>query len=318
MITLIASLHYFLSRIRSSMTSQTHAQGQEERERGMEEEEGSFNTDSVCMGAFAPLPEEIVCLAIAENTEAWLIKTKKIMQGNSFISSEVAKGTPLQIIKDVYREGISIPLNLDHEMRPLRGALRDAGEWLKDHYELLHSIGIAGENCVHRSSALVKVTVTGRDDIASGNSGSVTAKMMGTVMVKGMSEGTSSSSGGDVLNTTTGPGDEEVEKDVEKGETGQSSIAAGVSESMSHGRIIGVETGYTSPVNTVTYEDLGQCVAASASLSADFDELRCVLCPSLSFTIPTFLPSFLFPFFFLSIFLPCHFPFFSLFCLLFH
>lgn len=288
------------------MTSQTHAQGQEERERGVEEEEGSFNTDSMCMGAFAPLPEESVCLAITESTEAWLIKTKKIMQGNSFISSEVAKGTPLQVIKDVYREGISIPLNLDHEMRPLRGALRDAGEWLKNHYELLRSLGIAGENCVHMSSALVTVTVAGRDDIDSGNSGSVTAKMMGTVMVKGTSEGTSSSSGGDVLNTTTGPGDEEVEKDVEKEETGQSSIAAGaagVSVSMSHGSIIGVETGYTSPVNTVTYEDLEQCVAASASLSADFEELRCVLFPSLSFNFPPFLLFFL-PFFFL--FLPFH------------
>jgi hypothetical protein len=88
------------------------------------------------------LPEECVCLAIVDNAESWLARTKRIMQGNSFTSSEISKGTPLQLIQDLFREGCSIPLNLEYEMRPLKTALRDTATWLAEYGEILHSLGI--------------------------------------------------------------------------------------------------------------------------------------------------------------------------------
>ena len=88
------------------------------------------------------LPEETVCLKIVENAESWLMNTKKIMQGNSFTSSEITKGTLLDTIRELYCEGCSIPINLDYEMRPLKAALRNARDWIQEHEELLILLGI--------------------------------------------------------------------------------------------------------------------------------------------------------------------------------
>ena len=107
-------------------------------------------------GASVALPEEKVCLQIVDNAESWLMTTKRIMQGNSFTSSEISKGTLLDTIRELFREGKSIPLNLDYEMRPLRAALRDAREWIQKHEGLLVLLGIRKDsiNAATRSTSI--------------------------------------------------------------------------------------------------------------------------------------------------------------------
>ena len=194
------------------------------------------------------LPEECVCLAIVDNAESWLARTKRIMQGNSFTSSEISKGTPFQLIQDLFREGSSIPLNLEYEMRPLKTALRDTANWLAEYGDVLQSLGI-------RSRSLENSCFEGSSSSSSSSSGSSSSSSS-----SGSSSSSSSSSGGDTsgnLHSCTGPGGEgnelvELPTSALKPETCSSDSAD----------------------DLVALEDLVQCVAAAAILSSDFHEVR--------------------------------------------
>jgi hypothetical protein len=133
------------------------------------------------------LPEECVCLAIVDNAESWLARTKRIMQGNSFTSSEISKGTPLQLIQDLFREGCSIPLNLEYEMRPLKTALRDTATWLAEYGDMLHSLGI-------RSRSL--------------ENGSFEGSRSSNISINSSSSSSSSGDAAGNLHSCTGPGGE--------------------------------------------------------------------------------------------------------------
>lgn len=207
------------------------------------------------------LPEESVCLQIADTTEAWLLKTKRIMQGNSFVSSEVAKGTQLDLIQDIFREGCSIPLNLEYEMRPLRVALRDTGIWMREHSALLGLLGMG--------------TGMGQSDIGAGSAVSSGSDGGGGNRTSSSSSNSGSRSGG----RSTEPGGE--------GDKDRDAIAEDIStSSKADGGFFGNGNGYgnsdsnsstdAAPVAVVTYADLQRCVTSGSSLSADFRELRWV------------------------------------------
>ena len=193
------------------------------------------------------LPEECTCLAIVDNAESWLGRTKRIMQGNSFTTSEISKGTPLKLIQDLFREGCSIPLNLDYEMRPLKTALRDTATWLAEHAEMLHSLGISSRSV--KSSSL-RGSSSSSNSISSSSSSS-------------SSSGSSSSSSGSAVGTLdscTDPG-------------GESNELAELDLSGSH-KGDAFSSNSNSDDEVVALEDLVQCVAAAAILSSDFDEVR--------------------------------------------
>ena len=125
----------------------------------------------------AQLPEECICLSIVDNAESWLARTKRIMQGNSFTTSEISKGTPLTLIQDLFREGCSIPLNLEYEMRPLKTALRDTATWLAQYADMLHSLGISSrsvENSGFRGSGSSGSGSSSSSGSAAGNLDSCT------------------------------------------------------------------------------------------------------------------------------------------------
>ena len=188
----------------------------------------------------AQLPEECVCLAIVDNAESWLARTKRIMQGNSFTTSEISKGTPLKLIQDLFREGCSIPLNLEYEMRPLKTALCDTATWLAEHADMLHSLGISIKSVESSSSK----------GSSSDNSSSISSSSSSS------SNGSGSAAG--IVGGCTDPGDE-------SNELAELSVC-GALEGKAH-------TG-SGDDDIVTLEDLVQCVAAAAILSSDFDEVR--------------------------------------------
>ena len=219
------------------------------------------------------LPEESVCLKIADTTEAWLVKTKRIMQGNSFTSSEIAKGTQLDLILDLFREGCSIPLNLEYEMRPLRVALRDTGAWLKEHAVLLGLLGVAPT----AATAVAAGSDSGSTNRASSSSSS--------------SSSSSNSDNRSVSKSTEPGGEGDKVRDVEGAEAEAAmSVSVSVSEPASDsngstnssgsgnddGSGNGSGDGVTdeAPAESVTYADLQRCVASGSGLSADFMELR--------------------------------------------
>lgn len=218
---------------------------------GQDEEEGAQS----CV----LLPEEHVCLKIADTTEAWLLKTKRIMQGNSFVSSEVAKGTQLDLIQDIFREGCSIPLNLEYEMRPLRVALRDTGIWMREHSVLLGLLGMGtgmGQSDTRAASA-----------VSSGSDGGVGNKTSSS------SSNSDSRSGG----RSTEPGGEgDKDRDAIAESISSSSKADGGSygNGNGNGNSNSNSTTDAAAVAVVTYADLQRCVASGSSLSADFRELR--------------------------------------------
>jgi hypothetical protein len=84
------------------------------------------------------LPEETVCIQIVTDAESLMAKLKKIMQGTG-----IAKGTPLEYLKELLDEGRRIPINLDYEMRPLKSAIDAADEWLQQNAAALHVLGIS-------------------------------------------------------------------------------------------------------------------------------------------------------------------------------
>ena len=185
-------------------------------------------------GASVALPEEKVCLQIVDNAESWLMTTKRIMQGNSFTSSEISKGTLLDTIRELFREGKSIPLNLDYEMRPLRAALRDAREWIQKHEGLLVLLGIRKDSI----NAATRSTSISAYSNSSGNNSS--------------NSGSSSSASAD---QSTYAGAESHGEDDDR----LLSKTEGISKNED---------------DSVTYEQLFSCVSAGAHLSADFNELR--------------------------------------------
>ena len=207
------------------------------------------------------LPEESVCLKIADTTEAWLLKTKRIMQGNSFVSSEVAKGTQLDLILDIFREGCSIPLNLEYEMRPLRVALRDTGAWMREHSALLLLLGMGTD-----ASTGPTASRAGSADSSDSNGGS------------GSGSRTSSSSSNSDNRSGGGPtepgGEGDKGRDVVPEDALSSSEADGGCNGNGNGNGNGYSNTDAAAIAVVTYADLQRCVAAGSSLSADFRELR--------------------------------------------
>ena len=196
------------------------------------------------------LPEECVCLAIVDNAESWLGRTKRIMQGNSFTTSEISKGTPLKLIQDLFREGCSIPLNLEYEMRPLKTALRDSATWLAEHADMLHSLGISSRSV--ESSSL--------RGSSSGSSSS--------------SSSSSSGSAVNLLDSCTDPGGESNESaELDLSLSGAHRKDACSPNSNSNGNS-NSNSSSSSDDDLVALEDLVQCVAAAAVLSSDFDEVR--------------------------------------------
>ena len=187
-------------------------------------------------GVTVILAEETVCLKIVENAENWIATTKKIMQGNSFNSSEIAKGTPLDTIRELYRDGRSIPLNLDYEMRPLRAALRDARDWVVTNRDILVMLGIMKDG--HSNPAL-------------------SAKSDSAITPSGSSSSSSSSSGSSrSLCASTSPGGE------------------GDDEKYNGQGVVDVKVEAEAEDNVATYERIFSCVGAAAHLCADFEELR--------------------------------------------
>jgi hypothetical protein len=220
-------------------------------------------------GSCVLLPEESVCLKIADTTEAWLLKTKRIMQGNSFVSSEVAKGTQLDLIQDIFREGCSIPLNLEYEMRPLRVALRDTGAWMREHSALL---GMLGMGTGTGTGPIASRAVSAVSSDSDGGSGSGSSSEIRTS--SSSSSNSDNRSGGRPRPTEPG-GEGSGDKDrgvVAEGASSSSLEADGVlNGNINDNRISNPDS---APVAVVTYDDLQRCVAAGSSLSADFRELR--------------------------------------------
>jgi hypothetical protein len=217
------------------------------------------------------LPEESVCLKIADTTEAWLLKTKRIMQGNSFVSSEVAKGTPLDLIQDIFREGCSIPLNLEYEMRPLRVALRDTGAWMREHSALLGMLGM-GTGTGTGTGPIASRAVSAVSSDSDGGSGSGSSSEIRTS--SSSSSNSDNRSGGRPRPTEPG-GEGSGDKDrgvVAEGASSSSLEADGVLNGNINDN--GISNPDSAPVAVVTYDDLQRCVAAGSSLSADFRELR--------------------------------------------
>jgi hypothetical protein len=216
------------------------------------------------------LPEEFVCLKIADTTEAWLLKTKRIMQGNSFVSSEVAKGTQLDLIQDIFREGCSIPLNLEYEMRPLRVALRDTGAWMREHSALLGMLGMGtGTGTGTGPTASRAVSAVSSDSDGGSGSGSENRS-------SSSSSNSDNRSGGRPRPTEPG-GEGSGDKDrgmVAEGASSSSLEADGVLNGNVNVNDNGISNPDSAPVAVVTYDDLQRCVAAGSSLSADFRELR--------------------------------------------
>ena len=202
------------------------------------------------------LPEECTCLAIVDNAESWLGRTKRIMQGNSFTTSEISKGTPLKLIQDLFREGCSIPLNLDYEMRPLKTALRDTATWLAEHAEMLHSLGISSRSV--KSSSL-RGSSSSSNSISSSSSSSSSSGSSSSSSSSGSSSSSSGSAVG-TLDSCTDPG-------------GESNELAELDLSGSH-KGDAFSSNSNSDDEVVALEDLVQCVAAAAILSSDFDEVR--------------------------------------------
>ena len=146
------------------------------------------------------LPEETVCLKIVENAESWLLNTKKIMQGNSFTSSEITKGTPLDTIRELYCEGCSIPVNFDYEMRPLKAALRNARDWTQEHEALLILLGI------RKYGASKSASTAGSSSSGNSNGGSTSARQ--STCPGGEGEGEVDAHVNDIRGELLGPGDE--------------------------------------------------------------------------------------------------------------
>jgi hypothetical protein len=223
------------------------------------------------------LPEESVCLKIADTTEAWLLKTKRIMQGNSFVSSEVTKGTQLDLIQDIFREGCSIPLNLEYEMRPLRVALRDTGAWMREYSALLGMLGMGTGTGTRPTASRAGIAVINDSDGGSG-SGS------GNRTSSSSSSNSDNRSGGRPRPRPTEPGGEGLgDKDggvVAEGAPSSSLDAdggvqgRGCGNANENGDDKGIGNPDAAPAAVVTYDDLQRCVAAGSSLSADFRELR--------------------------------------------
>lgn len=203
------------------------------------------------------LPEESVCLKIADTTEAWLLKTKRIMQGNSFVSSEVAKGTQLDLILDIFREGCSIPLNLEYEMRPLRVALRDTGAWMREHSALLLLLGLSTD-----ASTGPTASRAGSADSSDSNGGS------------GSGSRTSSSSSNSDNRSGGGPTEPGGEGDKGRDVVAEDALPSSEADGGCNGNGNGYSNTDAATIAVVTYADLQRCVAAGSSLSADFRELR--------------------------------------------
>jgi len=84
------------------------------------------------------LSEEMQCKRLVKQVSDWNDEVKKIVQNNS-----VRKGTSLSVLKRLFVECYSIPVNLENEVKPVKVAILAACEWTKKNLSILSRLGIS-------------------------------------------------------------------------------------------------------------------------------------------------------------------------------
>jgi hypothetical protein len=77
------------------------------------------------------------------------------------VNNNVKKGYSLSLLREIYANGLSIPVNLVYELRPIRTAIQIAETWLKESISLFKRIGIS---IINVSEITEQVEVNSDDD----------------------------------------------------------------------------------------------------------------------------------------------------------
>ena len=80
--------------------------------------------------------EERYCSSLTSRVDKWISQVRKICQNNI-----LRKGCSFDKVFQLFIDGLSLPLNLENELKPLRTALQAVKDWLESSHEALVESG---------------------------------------------------------------------------------------------------------------------------------------------------------------------------------